>query len=197
MTKIVFCLADSEEHARSIVHRLQTENFSTDRISILLADQQGKIQENKFNTPYGTTSTVSNVPFEKKSAMGVENATKAPEGATTGAITGGILGGSLGLLAGIGSLAIPGVGPFIAAGAIMSALAGSALGGSVGMIIGGLIGMGIPEYEAERYEAGVMAGKVLVSVEAETSEEVDRVKELFTEEGAHDLSTSWDRNLTR
>ncbi|MEQ1752199.1 MAG: DUF3341 domain-containing protein, partial [Prosthecobacter sp.] len=100
--------------------------------------------------------------------------TKAPEGAVTGAGTGGVLGGALGWIAGIGALAIPGVGPFIAAGPIMAALSGAAIGATVGGITGGLIGMGIPEFEAKRFEGKVKAGSSLISIHCDDSEESDR-----------------------
>ena len=87
-----------------------------------------------------------------------EKHTKAPEGATTGAGSGAAVGGALGWLAGIGMLAIPGVGPLIAAGPIMAALAGAGVGGAVGGIVGALVGMGIPEYEAKRYEGRIKDG---------------------------------------
>ena len=99
-----------------------------------------------------------------------EKQTKAPEGTTTGVAAGGMIGGTLGLLAGIGALAIPGVGPFIAAGPIMGALAGLGVGGAVGGLVGALVGMGIPEYEAKRYEGRVKEGGVLLSVHCDTSE---------------------------
>src|SRR5436305_13349553 len=89
-----------------------------------------------------------------------EKATKAPEGTTTGAATGGVVGGTLGLLAGIGALAIPGLGPFIAAGPIMGTLAGLGVGGAVGGLVGALVGMGVPEYEAKRYEGRIKEGGV-------------------------------------
>src|SRR4029450_5088852 len=105
-----------------------------------------------------------------------EKGTKAPEGATTGAATGAALGGTLGWLAGIGALAIPGLGPFIAAGPIMAALSGAAVGGAAGGLTGALVGMGIPEYEAKRYEGKLKAGNILISVHTENSDEIDRAK---------------------
>jgi len=119
-----------------------------------------------------------------------EKNTKAPEGATTGAGTGAVLGGTLGWLAGIGALAIPGLGPFIAAGPIMAALAGAGVGGAVGGIAGALIGMGIPEYEAKRYEGRVKDGGILLSVHSETSELTARAKEILHGTGAQDISSS-------
>ena len=119
-----------------------------------------------------------------------EKNTKAPEGATTGAGTGAVLGGALGWLAGIGALAIPGLGPFIAAGPIMAALAGAGVGGAVGGITGALIGMGIPEYEAKRYEGRVKDGGILLSVHSDTSESTKRAKEILEQTGAQDISST-------
>ncbi len=116
-----------------------------------------------------------------------EKNTKAPEGAVAGAGTGGVLGGALGWIVGIGALAIPGIGPFIAAGPIMAALGGAAIGATMGGIAGGLIGMGIPELEAKRYEGKVKAGNILISVHTESSEEISRAKDLFTAAGAQDI----------
>jgi len=122
--------------------------------------------------------------------MGTEKATKAPEGAAAGAGSGAVLGGTLGLLAGIGALAIPGVGPLIAAGPIMATLAGIGVGGAVGGFTGGLIGMGIPEYEAKRYEGRLQKGGILLSVHCDTSEDVDRAKDILERTGAEDISST-------
>lgn len=119
-----------------------------------------------------------------------EKGTKAPEGATTGATAGGVVGGTLGLLAGIGALAIPGLGPFIAAGPIMGALAGLGTGAVVGGIAGALIGMGIPEYEAKRYEGMVKEGGILLSVHCDNSDWVKRAKEILERTGANDISST-------
>jgi hypothetical protein len=119
-----------------------------------------------------------------------EKNTKAPEGTTTGAVTGGAVGGTLGLLAGIGALAIPGLGPLIAAGPIVGTLAGLGAGGAVGGLIGALVGMGIPEYEAKRYEGRVKGGEVLVSVHCDNSEWTRRAKDLLKETGAQDVSST-------
>ena len=119
-----------------------------------------------------------------------EKNTKAPEGATTGAGTGSVLGGAMGWLLGIGALAIPGLGPFIAAGPIMAALAGAGVGGTVGGIAGALIGMGIPEYEAKRYEGRVKDGGILLSVHSDSSEWTKRAKEVLERTGAQDISSS-------
>jgi hypothetical protein len=122
--------------------------------------------------------------------IGTEKSTKAPEGATAGASTGAVLGGALGLLAGIGALAIPGVGPFIAAGPIMAALAGLGVGGAVGGFTGALIGMGIPEFEAKRYEGRVAKGGILLSVHCDTSDEIKRAKDVMKAAGAEDISST-------
>src|ERR1700681_489062 len=119
-----------------------------------------------------------------------EKGTKAPEGAATGATAGAAIGGTLGLLAGIGALAIPGLGPFIAAGPIMGALAGAGSGGVVGGLIGALAGMGIPEYEAKRYEGIVREGGILVSVHCDNSDWVKRAKDILEHTGAIDVASS-------
>ncbi len=119
-----------------------------------------------------------------------EKNTKAPEGATTGAGTGAALGGAMGWLLGIGAIAIPGLGPFIAAGPIMAALAGAGVGGAVGGITGALIGMGIPEYEAKRYEGRVKDGGILLSVHSDNSEWTKRAKEILKRTGAQDISST-------
>jgi hypothetical protein len=120
----------------------------------------------------------------------VAKGTKAPEGAATGAGTGAVIGGGLGWLAGIGALAIPGIGPFIAAGPIVAALAGAGVGGAVGGITGALVGMGIPEYEAKRYEGRVKEGGILLSVHSDNSEWTKRAKEILERTGAQDISSA-------
>ncbi len=122
--------------------------------------------------------------------LGTEKRTKAPEGATAGAGTGLVLGGALGWLAGIGALAIPGLGPFIAAGPIMAALAGAGVAGAVGGVVGSLVGMGIPEYEAKRYEGRVKEGGILLSVHCDDSAWTKRAKEILEATGADDVSST-------
>ena len=122
--------------------------------------------------------------------FGHEKHSKLPEGAATGATAGGVVGGTLGLLVGIGALAIPGLGPFIAAGPITAALAGAGAGGAVGTLVGALAGLGIPEYEAKRYEGLVKHGGILVSVHCDNSEWVDRAKKLLQQTGAEDISST-------
>ena len=161
--KSVFCIATSREQADRIVNQLKNANFSNNDISALFPDK-------------GTTHDFAH-----------EKSTKAPEGAITGAGTGGAIGGTLGWIAGIGALAIPGVGPFIAAGPIIAALSGVAIGAAVGGIAGGLIGLGIPEIEAKRYEGKIKEGNILISVHTENSSEISKAKEIFTKAGAQDI----------
>lgn len=119
-----------------------------------------------------------------------EKHTKAPEGAVAGASSGAIIGGALGWLAGIGALAIPGIGPFVAAGPIVAMLSGIGVGGTVGGFTGALIGVGIPEYEAKRYEGRIRSGGILLSVHCDTSDWVKRAKEVLAHSGGIDIATS-------
>jgi hypothetical protein len=122
--------------------------------------------------------------------MGTEKETKAPEGTAVGVTAGGVIGGTLGLLAGVGLLAIPGLGPFIAAGPIMAGLAGLGVGGAVGGVTGALIGMGIPEFEAKRYEGRLQKGGILLSVHCDTGEEIKRAKVVLKSAGGEDISST-------
>lgn len=133
----------------------------------------------------------------QESGLGHEKHTKAPEGATTGAATGGIIGGALGLLAGVGALAIPGLGPFIAAGPIMATLAGIGSGGTIGGIIGALVGSGIPEYEAKRYSNRLQEGGVLISVRANSDSTAKRVKEILQNNQVEDVSISSEASTSK
>ena len=164
-TKSVFCIATTEGQAQRIVRHLQSQGFADSEISVLLPNVGGTHD------------------------MGHVKTTKAPEGTATGAATGGVAGGVLGLLAGIGSLAIPGLGPFIAAGPIMAALSGAAVGATTGGLIGGLIGLGIPEIEAKQYETKLKQGNFLISVHVENNDEESRAKDIFKKEDAEDIST--------
>jgi hypothetical protein len=148
------------------VEALRTDGFNSNDISVLF--------------PEGTGSK----------DFAHEKGTKAPEGATAGAGTGAVVGGALGWLVGIGSLAIPGLGPFIAAGPIMAALAGVGVGGAVGGLTGALIGMGIPEYEAKRYEGAVKDGGILISVHCNDSDWKKRAKDILERTGAKDISAT-------
>lgn len=129
--------------------------------------------------------------------MGTEKATKAPEGTAAGATTGGVIGGALGVLAGVGLLAIPGLGPFIAAGPIMAGLAGLGVGGAVGGVTGALIGAGIPEFEAKRYEGRLQKGGILLSVHCDTSEEIKRAKDVLKATGAEDVTSTGEASADR
>ncbi len=164
--KSVFCIANTREQAERAVDRLKIAGFSNNDVSVLFPDKD----------------TTRDFAHEKN--------TKAPEGAVTGAGTGGVVGGALGWLAGIGALAIPGVGPFIAAGPILAALSGAAVGAAVGGIAGGLIGLGIPELEAKRYEGKVKAGNILLSVHTENSEEIKAAERIFKSAGCEDICST-------
>ena len=162
----VFGIYPSVEQAERAVDALVLAGFSNSDVSVLLPDN------------------------ESTKDFAHEKHTKAPEGTTTGVAAGGTIGGTLGLLAGIGALAIPGVGPFIAAGPIMGALAGVGVGGAVGGLVGALIGMGLPEYEAKRYEGRIKAGGVLLSVHCDTSDEITRAKDVLKQTRAEDVSSA-------
>jgi hypothetical protein len=162
----VFGIYATPSTAEAAVDHLIAKGFSNSAISVLLPDD------------------------ESTRAFAHEKATKAPEGTATGVTTGGVIGGTLGLLAGIGALAIPGVGPLIAAGPIMASLAGVGIGGTVGGIVGALVGMGIPEYEAKRYEGAVKDGGTLLSVHCDTSEQIDTAKDALKETGARDIAST-------
>jgi hypothetical protein len=162
----VFGIYQNDKQATRTIDDLLAAGFSSDDVSVLLPDVRG----------------TKDFAHDKN--------TKAPEGTTAGVTTGGVIGGTLGLLAGIGVLAIPGVGPFIAAGPIMAALAGLGVGGAVGGLIGALVGMGIPEYEAKRYEGHIKAGGILLSVHCDTSREIALAKDLLKHTGAQDISSS-------
>jgi hypothetical protein len=164
MAKAVFCIAKNEEQAVRIVDQLKEAGFSSDDVSVLFPDRAGSRD------------------------FAHEQHTKAPEGVAAGAIAGGLTVGVVGWLVGIGSLAIPGVGPLIAAGPIMAALSGIAAGGTVGGLAGGLIGLGIPEYEAKQYEGKVKGGNILISVHTEDSKERNAAKDIFEHCHATDIS---------
>jgi hypothetical protein len=161
-----FGIFTSRIAAEKCIDTLLASGFRNDDVSVLAPDQDATRE------------------------LATEKNTKAPEGATTGAATGGVLGGTLGLLAGIGALAIPGLGPFIAAGPIMGALAGLGVGAAAGGLIGALVGMGIPEYEARRYEGRVKEGGILVSVHCDSSEWIDTAKDILKHAGAEDISSA-------
>ena len=164
--KAVFGIYSSAEQAERAVNALIDDGFLSGDVSVLMPDQR-------------STREFAHVK---------EN--KAPEGTAAGVTTGGIVGGALGVLVGIGTLAIPGLGPLLAAGPIVAGLAGLGAGGAVGGLIGALVGMGIPEYEARRYEGRVKGGGILLSVHCDSAGDILRAKEILTDTGAVDISSS-------
>lgn len=164
--KAVFGIYKTRAEVERGVEALKHGSFNAGDISVLMPDSEGS---QEFAHSKGT---------------------KAPEGAATGAGAGAVMGGTLGWLVGIGALAIPGVGPFIAAGPIVAALAGAGIGGAVGGLTGALVGLGIPEYEAKRYEGLVKKGGILLSVHASTGELVTQAKEILEATGAEDISST-------
>ena len=171
----VFGLVKSETQARSAVAALESAGFIATEISILSSSVDYDI--NGFEQ----------AGFAKTREVALTNATKAPEGATTGAATGGVLGGLAGWLVGIGALAIPGAGPFVAAGPILAALSGAALGATAGGLTGALIGYGIPEYEAKLYAGKLESGHILIGVHAIDCNEADAAKKALEDVGAEDI----------
>lgn len=167
----VFGIFKSRASTENAVDQLKLAGFRNADISVLMPDKD----------------TSKEFAHEKN--------TKAPEGATTGASAGMVLGGAFGWLAGIGALAIPGVGPLVAAGPIMAALAGAGIGGAVGGVSGALIGFGIPEFEAKRYEGSVKDGGILMSVHCDSEEWVDRAEEILKATGAHDIASSGEAKV--
>src|ERR1700733_5545152 len=164
--KAVFGLFATRRQVENAVDELRTQGFRNTDISVLLPENVG-------------TKDFAH-----------EKGTKAPEGMATGATSGAVIGGALGWLAGIGALAIPGVGPLIAAGPIIAALTGVGVGGTVGGITGGLIGMGIPEYEAKRYEGRIKSGNILLSVHSDDSKWTDKAEQVLKGTGAEDISST-------
>jgi outer membrane lipoprotein SlyB len=171
MARAVLCFARDADQAEQVVAELRNAGFSNNDISVLLPDPRSS----------------ATVDLEKHS--------KAPEGATAGAGTGGLLGGALGWLVGIGSLAIPGLGPFIAAGPILAALSGAAVGAAVGGLAGAMVGMGIPELEAKRYEGKLQDGNVLISVHTTDMDERTVARRIFERAGGEDISYTTEASL--
>lgn len=165
MSKAVFCTATASQ-TDTIMRNLEAAGFTPNDISVLMADKQGTRD------------------------FALEHNTKTPEGAVAGVGSGAVLGGALGWLAGIGALAIPGLGPFIAAGPILAALSGAALGGTLGGIAGALVGMGMPEFEAKQFEGKVRSGSYLISIHSEDSAETERAKNICNAAGVTDVTTA-------
>lgn len=162
----VFGIYPNRTDALAAVETLKSAGFRNTDISVLVPDNPG----------------TKDLALEKDS--------KAPEGATAGGITGGVIGGALAWLAGIGALSIPGIGPFIAAGPIMGVLGGIGVGGAIGGLAGALIGLGIPEYEAKRYEGRIRKGGILLSVHCDNSDWMKRAKSILDQTGAEDISSA-------
>jgi hypothetical protein len=162
----VFAIFKTRDQVERVIGALRQGGFRAADISVLLPENIGNKE------------------------MGTEKNTKSPEGATAGGATGALAGGVLGWLTGIGALAIPGVGPFIAAGPIMAALAGMGAGAVLGGATGALVGLGMPEYEAKRYDGLVRQGGILVSVHCDDGDWADRAKNLLEQHGAEDVSST-------
>lgn len=171
--KSVIGIANSHSQADAIVATLQSAGFNTNRISALLPDKRG----------------ISDFAHEAN--------TKAPEGTVAGAASGGVLGGTLGLLAGIGALAIPGLGPFIAAGPLLAALSGIAAGATLGGVVGALVGLGIPEVEAKKYEGKLIGDNILLAVHVIGGAEESRAKEVLKLGGASDINVAGEASLPK
>jgi len=165
MGTVVYCLAPTEAAAIRIANRLYDSGFTPSDISMIQPQSTGARE------------------------IAHDNSTKAPEGAAAGASAGALLGGALGWAAGIGALAIPGLGPLIAAGPILATLSGLAAGGTVGGVTGALVGTGIPEYEAQQYEGRLRQGHILLAVHADSSEEAARARQVMTDEKGESIST--------
>ena len=166
----VFGIYPDRQSVEDAVTHLRAAGFRSTDVSVLFPENEG----------------TKDLAHEKN--------TKAPEGATTGGVAGGIAGGVLGWLTGIGALAIPGLGPLIAAGPIVAALAGAGAVGTLGGIIGALAGMGIPEYEAKRYEGRIREGGVLLSVHCDSNDWVKKAKELLAQTGAQDIAAAGEKS---
>ncbi len=166
MKTAVMCIVQERDHAEAIVKQLQGAGFPSEDISVLFPNKSGSKD------------------------FAHEHNTKAPEGAVTGAGAGGVVGGTFGLLVGIGALAIPGLGPLIAAGPLLAALSGAAAGAAVGGVAGALVGMGIPEMEAKRYEGKIKGGNLLISVHTESSEAKKVVEAIFEAAHAEDICST-------
>ena len=210
MKKAILGIVVTESQADRLVADLQSAGFSNEDISVLLPSGNrttttttrgttttrpgyDTTTSTEYDTTTGTTKYPKDATRKGTGTLGVEKHSKGPEGGATGATVGGIIGGSLGLLAGIGALAIPGFGPFIAAGPILAALSGSAIGGSLGLFTGYLVGLGIPEFEAKKFEKAVKDGNILVCVHTETSDEVSRAKTIFKKDGAKDVTSTAEK----
>lgn len=173
MSKSVVGIVESQLQAESAVRELQERGILVSAVSVLLPDTDG-------------TRDVAH-----------EQHTKAPEGAVAGASTGGIIGGTLGVLAGIGALGVPGVGPFLAAGPLLAALSGAAAGAAIGGVAGALIGLGIPEIEAKLYEGKIRGGNILIAVHVDTPEQQRAAEQSLHAAGGHDIASTTEASVPR
>lgn len=173
MKKSVIGMVDDQNSAERIVDALQNQGVPSADVSVLMPDKRGTRD------------------------FAHEHHTKAPEGAVAGAGAGGLVGGTIGLLPGIGALAIPGVGPLIAAGPLMAALSGAAAGATVGGVTGALVGLGIPELEAKTYEGKVKGGNILVAVHAADAETAKRVRTVLEQGHAHDIAVTGEASVPK
>lgn len=180
----VFGIVENESQAQIVVTNLESAGFIASDISVLGQGASDTLTEQ-------SEDFTTDVPVNGKTRkVGHTNATKAPEGTTAGVISGGAIGAVAGWMIGIGALAIPGVGPFIAAGPILAALSGAAIGATAGGVAGALIGYGIPEYEANLYAGRLQKGHILIGVHAVTSEESKAAKEALAQGGATDIKVT-------
>jgi hypothetical protein len=173
MDKVVFGILETQAQADTAVSSLRAGGFSGNDISALFPDKGGTHD------------------------FAFEHGTKAPEGAVAGAGTGGLLGGTVGLLAGIGALAIPGLGPFIAAGPLLAALSGAAAGAAVGGLTGALVGLGIPEIQAKHYEGKIKGGNILLAVHTTNGDALKTAEQILKNSGAHDISSTSEANAPK
>ncbi|MEX0773634.1 MAG: hypothetical protein WD038_10730 [Balneolales bacterium] len=172
MSENVICIAGTEEQAADIIDKLKSEKFSKDDVSVLYSDTSGS------------------------RSFAHEKHTKAPEGMATGASSGGVLGAAIGWLAGVGALATPVLGPLIAAGPIMALLSGAGIGAAIGGVTGVLVGLGIPEYEAKRYEGKLKEGNILISVHVKNTDQRKKVEEIYQEFGAKDIAATGEWSMS-
>ena len=173
MKSSVVGIVETEPQADSVVDELQANNVPAEDISVLFPDTRGS------------------------HAFAHEHNTKAPEGAVAGVSAGGVIGGTVGVLAGIGALAIPGVGPFIAAGPLLAALSGAAAGAAVGGLTGALVGLGIPEIEAKTYEGKIRGGNILIAVHTEDNQTEKTAKRVLAAHGAHDIASTAEARVPK
>lgn len=164
--RAVIGIVETQTQAESIVTSLERSGFARTQISALFPDQRGTAD------------------------FAHEHHTKAPEGAVAGVAGGGVIGGAIGLLAGVGALAIPGLGPFIAAGPLLGALSGASVGAAVGGVTGALIGLGIPEIEATKYEGKLRGGNILLAVHVDDRHQEALARDVFSRGGAHDVTVT-------